>query len=297
MTTFDELVTDVAQTLYGYGITQPRAGFLTQDALDTDTNFNLGDASNFEQGIAEVGNEIVFIDSVDDASNVLSISPDGRGYAGTLAEDHFEGERVTMAPTWTRRRIAIAVNETIVGTYPNLYGVFTYQFTYNPSITTYEIPSNCDRIIKVTADTIGPSREQLAINRYSFNSAAISSNFESGNSLTLEKGAFPGRNITVVYRAAPSEIDFGDEFTDCGLAETAKLCVKYGACANLLSFMDSSRIPVASAVADEYDPSRSGVGSAAKTSTQLFQHYLLELENERKRLREIAPVPITVRTR
>lgn len=296
-TLFDDLVNDVSQTLYGYGLAQPRAAWLTASIDDAETVISVGDASGFSQGVAEVDNEMLFIASVDYGSNVLTVAPDGRGYYATSADVHSSGTRITMAPTWSRARIATAVNETILGTYPTLFGVGSTSFTYNPSITTYQLPAEANRILKVTTDTIGPSKEQMELNRWSFNSVAPVSEFATGNTITLEQAPFPGRTVTVTYERDLSEITFGDFFTDCGLAETAKLAVKYGACSNLVAFMDSARLPVDTAEADEIDASRNGIGTAMRASTQLYQRYQIELEAERRRLRKSTPVPITMRTR
>lgn len=297
MSTFDNLVDDVLQTLYGYGLAQPRASFLSGAVDDTQLQFTVNDASNFEQGVAEIGNETVFIESIDAANNILTISPDGRGYYGSTAAAHADKSRITMAPTWSRSRVATAINEAILSTFPTLFGVATTSFQFNPSILSYELPAEAEKVLQVTCDTLGPSKEQLVLNRYSFNSTATGSDFATGNSITLEKGPFPGRNVNVTYKKALTEITFGDDFTDSGLRETAKLAIKYAACSNLIAFMDSSRLPVDTAQADELDPSRSGIGNASRTSAQLYQRYLVELENERMRLLQATPKTLSVRTR
>lgn len=297
MSTFDNLVNDVIQTLHGYGLAQPRAAFLTAAINTTARQISVGDATGFEQGVAEVGNEIVFIESVDYGNNVLTVAPDGRGYYGTTAASHAIDDRITMAPIWPRNRVASAINETILGVYPNLFGVATTSFTFSPTQSAYEVPAVAERVLRVAADTVGPSDEQEIITRYSFNSVAQGSNFATGNSITIEKGGFPGRTVYVTYAKQPTEITFGDDFTESGLAETAKRCIKYGACSALISYMDSSRLPVDTAQADELDPSRNGVGTASKISAQLYQRYLVELETERRRLRAATPTPISVRTR
>lgn len=296
-TTFDQLVTDVQQTLAGYGLAQPRAAFLVGSITATTTTITVRDAKDFSQGIAEIDNEIVFVDSVDFASNVLTLAPDGRGYYGTTAATHASNARITMAPVWPRQRIATAINEAILGTYPTLFATATATVPYNPVVTTYELPADCDRVLKVTTDTIGPSGEQVELTRWSFNSVAPTSEYANGNTLTVEKGGFPGRNLTITYAKPPASITWGNAFTVSGLAETAKLAIKYAACSTLLAFMDISRLPVDTAQADEYDQTKFGIGNAARLSAQLYQHYLVELETERKRLRSATPVKINVRTR
>lgn len=297
MATFDNLVNDILRTLQGYGLSQPRAAFLVSGIDSNDLSISVGDATGFEQGVAEIGNETVFIDAVDYGSNILTLAPDGRGYYGSTAASHAANARITMAPVWPRAQVAEAINSAIYGTYPDLYSVATEVFSFNPSINTYELPADTEQVLRVVADTIGSTQEQVAINRYSFNGTAPTAEFATGKSITLEKGAFPGRNVTVTYKGAPTEITFGDNFTECGLRETAKRAIKYAVCSELISFMDSARLPVDTAVADEYDPSRNAVGLASKISAQLYQRYLIELDSERKRLRQTTPTPVTVRTR
>lgn len=295
--TFDQLVNDVLQELYGSGLAQPRATFLTAGVDANDVTFPVTDASAFSQGVAEIGNELVFIETRDADAATLSISPDGRGYYGTTAAAHDSGTRIEFAPTWSRQKVASAINEAIINVYPTLFGVASTSFTYNPSINTYSVPAEAEQVLRVTFDTIGPSREQSRITRYSFNSVTPTGEFATGNAITLEEAGFPGRDVTVTYAKAPSEITFGDDFSDSGLRDSAKLAIKYAACASLTAYADAARIPVGTAQADEYDPSKSGLGQASRISAQLYQRYLIELENERKRLRATTPIPLNKRTR
>lgn len=297
MSTFDDVVNDCLQLLQGFGLGQSRAGFLASPVLATDLQFSLTDAAGFEQGVAEIENELVFIESVDYSSGIVTISPDGRGWYGTAPAAHAANTRITMAPTWPKKRVADAINEAITGTYPALFGVGVTSFNYNGSATTYSMPADAEKVLKVTADTLGPSQDQVQINRFSFNSGAPVSEFATGNSITLEQGPAPGRLVTVAYMKQPVELDYGQQFTDSGLSETAKLAVKYAACSALAGFLDVSRLPVDTAQADAYDPSKNGVGTAQRVSNGLYQRYLVELETERKRLRAAYPTQITMRTR
>lgn len=297
MSTFDQVVNDCLQNLQGFGLAQPRAAFLTADIDADDLQISVGNAEDFEQGVAEIGTEIVFIDSVDYASKILTVAPDGRGWYGSTPAAHLTNVRITMAPTWPKVQIAEAVNDAITATYPDLFAIDSASFTYDYSITTYELPADCERVLRVTSDTFSSSQEQIQFTRYGFNPQAPVATFATGKSITLESFGWPGRAVTVVYLKAPTEITFGDPFTDSGLAETAKKVVKYAALSALTAGMDLSRLPVDTATADEYDPSRSGIGTAGRVSAQLYQRYLIELEVEKKRLRAAAPIPISVRTR
>lgn len=297
MTTLSGVINDVLLTLYGYGLNQPRASRLTQPASSSATTLTVADASNFTQGIAELGSELVFIESVDVAGGTLTISPDGRGYFGTTAASYSAGQRVEMAPTWPRLKVKNAINDAIVNTYPDLWGVATTSFTFNPSVSTYALPAACERVLAVTADTIGPSREQVRINRFSEDNHAPTAEFASGKSITLERGPFPGRAVNVTYATLPVAISEGDSFTTSGLRESAILAVKYAATSHLLAQMDSARLGVETAVADEYDPSKAGIGTAMRQSAQLYQRYLMELDREKSRLVADNPTLIKLRTR
>lgn len=294
-TTLDSLTDDVLLTLQGFGLSQPRAAALTQPASDTDTILTVASVDGFEQGIAEIGDEIIFVSSVDRDGSTLTVT---RAQYGTTASAYADGATVTMAPVWTRKRIQAALNEAVVGVYPDLWATGTTSFLFNPAVTTYSLPAEAEKVISVHTETIGPSNELLAIHRYSENLVAPASDFSTGKSITLEKGGFPGRNIVVVYRRAPSELVNGsDPLTTSGLRETAKAAIKYAACSTLTAFMDAARLPVDTAQADAYDPSRDPIGNATKISAQLYSRYQLELAQEKRRLLQTNPATISVRTR
>lgn len=288
MSTLGDLTNEVLIRLHGMGLTQPRAAFLTAPLGASDSVAYVGDASYFAQGVAEIGGEIVFIESVDRVARTLTFSPDGRGYYGTTAAAHSTGTRIEMGPLWPRHVVRQQINEAIIGTYPDLYGVATTTFTYNPSVNTYALPAAAERVIRVTTEVPGASNEKVRINRW----------YSEGGNITLEEAGWPGQTITVTYATRPVELaDDDDDFTDSGLSETAKIAISYATCSHLLSYVDASRLNIASAQADEYDPSRSAIGQAQRLSVQLYQRYELELRKEKNRLREQYPTPINVRTR
>ena len=294
MTTFVQLQNEVLQYLYGYGLAQPRATRLTAGVDNDDTAFSVSSAADLEQGLAEVDSELVFIESVDRGSNIATVI---RGYYGTTAAAHSVNAILTMAPTWPRTRVASAINDTILAMYPTLFGVAQTQFLFNPVVTTYSVPSEAEKVLRVTADLNGPSKEQQVVRRYSFDSVAPTDEWVTTNTISLHESVTPGKTVTVTYLKSLTALAAdGDALTTSGLRETAKLAVVYGACAQLLAFMDVSRLPVDTAQADEYD-AKTQVGMASRIAGQLQLRYEMELEKERKRLRATTPVAITMRTR
>lgn len=288
-TTFDSLVNEVRSVLRGYGLIQEGVAFLTADVAASDLSITVDDASALGPGLVEIGGEVIYVRSI--SSNVLTVAPDGRGWDGTTAVSHLTNARVTANPPYPTWRLERAVNDAIVGVFPDLFGVATTSFTFNPAVSTYSIPADAEDILKVTTNVLGPSAEQPEIHRYQFNSNAPTATFATGNCLTLGEAPAPGRTVTVTYAKAPSELASGDAFTDCGLRETARPAIVYGAVARALSFLDASRTDVSSAVGSEMAADQK-VGTATQLSAQMTARYQLELLKEQERLRKAHPARV-----
>lgn len=296
MSTFNDLVNEVRATLRGYGLVRERVSFLNGSITNSATTITVVDGTQFEPGLIEIGDEVIDIQSI--SGNVLTVSPDGRGFDGTTAAAHSNNARVTSDPPYPTWRLRRAINDTIVGTWPTLFGVGSTSFTYTPGVTTYSMPADAESILLVTATVLGPSGEQAEINRYLFDSSAPTSQFATGNCITLREVPEPGRTVTVTYAKAPSELVSGDNFTTSGLRETARRCIVYGAVAQLISFVDTARSLADSAVASELAGLQgNGVGSATRVAAQLTARYQLELDQEQRRLRTVYPVKIRIRGR
>jgi hypothetical protein len=294
VTTFRELQDEVLLALHGYGLAQPRTTFLVSPISPTDLTATVRNTSDIDMGLAEIDGELVFIETVDRAAGTITFSPDGRGYYGTTAEAHAANTRLTFAPTWPRHRITAAINDVILGVWPTLFGVAQHQFLYTPAVTTYEMPQEAEGVLSVTADTFGPSRQQQVINRYSFSSVAPADEWTTQKSLTLHEAASPGAGVTVTYTKEPSVLSAdSDTIAASGLRESARQLLMLGACAQLLSMMDVSRLTVDTAPADELD-NRNQIGSAARLANQFQIRFEMEVEKERQRLRESTPPKIKV---
>lgn len=286
MTTFDQIVREVRGHLRGYGLVRDGAAFLSAGINSSVTSFSVDDASGLAAGVIEIDRELLDVRSI--SSNTLTISPDGRGWEGTTAASHLINARVTANPVYPTWKIERAINDAIVGVWPDLFGVGTTTFTYNPAVSTYSIPAEAESILQVTYPAIGPSREQVEIHSYRFDSAAPTGEFATGNCLTLGEPADVGSTVTVTYAKAPSEIATGDDFTECGLRETARPAIIFSAVARLLTFVDATRTLTDSAVAAEFG-SAQRVGTATQLAAQLTARYQMEVEKEKERLRKAHP--------
>lgn len=294
MTTFRELQDEVLMALHGYGLSQPRTTFLISGISPTDLTVAVRNTNDIDMGLAEIEGELVFIESVDRASGTITFSPDGRGYYGTTAAAHAADTRLTFAPTWPRQRIKAALNDVILGVWPTLFGIGQTTFSFTPAQSTYEMPDEAEGVLSVTADTFGPSRQQQVIHGFRFDATAPTDEWANGKSVTLFEAASPGADVTVTYSKVPSVLTAdSDTIAASGLRESARKLLMLGACAELLSMMDVSRLTVDTAPADLVD-SQVQVGTAARLANQLQLRFEMEVEKERQRLRETTPAKIKV---
>lgn len=284
--TFDDLVREVRSTLRGYGLNREQVTFLNGGLTNSASTFTVDDGTLIQPGIVEIENECIYVQSI--ATNTVTVTPDGRGWDGTTAASHADNKRVTVNPPFPTWRIARAINDTIIGTYPTLWGVGVTTFAFNGSVSTYALPADATEVLSVSATVIGPSKEQAEIYEYKFEANADATQFPTGKCITLR--AFPdfGQTVTVAYQKAPSEITTGDNLTVSGLRDTARALVVYGATSRIVSFLDSSRASIGSAIGAEIaDTNR--IGTATQLAAQLTARYQMELGAEQKRLRLANP--------
>ena len=87
MPTFKELVDEVALNLQGYTLRQDRSPHLTTNTTSTGTAITVADANNIAKGIIQIEDELIWVDSYNKATGVLTIPPYGRGYLGWVSQD------------------------------------------------------------------------------------------------------------------------------------------------------------------------------------------------------------------
>lgn len=288
-TTYADLVREVRSALRGYNLVREQVSFLNGSITNSALTFTVDDGTLIQPGVVEIEDECIWVQSI--TGNVATVSPDGRGWDGTTAASHADNKRVTVNPPYPTWRLARAINDTIVGTSPTLWGVASTSFTYNPSVSTYSLPATATEVLSVTTTVLGPSQDQVEIHDYRFNANAPTAEFATGKCITLAVVPDPGQTVTVTYQKAPSEITSADSLTTSGLRETARALVVYGAVGRMLAFIDSSRAAVGSAVGSEFaDTNR--VGTATQLAGQLTARYQMELAEEQKRLRQANPARV-----
>ena len=293
MTTFNEMVEEVLINLEGFTLRQDRTTYLTAAIDNNDLTLALASGDNIGKGLLEIDDELIHIDSVDRSDRSAVISPFGRGYRGTTAAAHTINTKVTFAPSLPRLSVKRAINDTIRAIYPNVYGVASTTFTFNPSVTTYSLPADAETVLAVSWDTIGPSNEWLPIRRWRHDPTASVGEYATGNAISIYEPIVPGRTINVVYSKTPTVLtNASDVFTTVtGLEETSRDLIVYGAAYRMVSFIDPGRLSFTSPEADQNDTTRQ-FGSGTNTARYLLALYQQRLQEESNRLNGKYPVRV-----
>jgi hypothetical protein len=294
MSTLNEMVDEIKSNLQGYTLRQDRISYVANPAglTTTSTEITIGSSSNLAKGVIEVDDELIWIDSFDKADSVLNVIPGfGRGYQGTTPAPHAQYAQITLAPTFPRSAIKKAINDTINGLFPNLWAISSFTFTFNASQTTYPLPDDLESILYLSWQTTGSSQEWLPINRWRADGMANAATFNTTNTVSLYENIQPGRTVQVWYTTVPNTLDANsDDFADVtGLPQSSQDVVTLGASYKLLSFLDSGRINLSSAEADNADskiPSNAGVAS----SRYIFALYQQRLNEEALKLKDRYPI-------
>ena len=283
MATLKDMIDEVKSNLTGYTMRQDRITYLANASglTTTDSSIQIGSSSNLAKGIIEIDDELIWIDSFDKSSSTLTAIPGfGRGYSNTSPAPHAQYAQVTLSPTFPRVNIRKAINDTINSVYPTLWTAASYTFTFNSAQNSYALPDDCEDIIQISWETVGPSKEWKMVDKWRLDGMANSSSFNSTAAIVIFDYITPGRTVQVWYRSTPNTLDSTNEdFSDVtGLPDTCRDVITLGAAYRLLSFLDAGKINLTSAESDNADtkiPSNAGQ-SASKYIYALYQQRLKE---------------------
>ena len=294
MPTLTQLMSEVQSNLQGYTLRQDRitnlatAGGITA----TDTAIKIGSADNLAKGIIQIDDELIWIDNFDRQTLTLNaIAGFGRGYMGTTPSPHAENAPIILTPTFPRQMIAQAINDTINSLYPKLFAVGSITFPYNAAQIAYPLPDDARDVLYGSWQTPGPSKEWLPINRWRIDRMANVSAFNTNKVVNIYDKVVPGRTVQMYYSTIPNTLtNSNDDFAGVtGLPESSRDVITLGAAYRLLSYVDTGRINLASATADNADsklPSTAG----ATASKYVFALYQQRLSEESTKLQDRFPI-------
>jgi hypothetical protein len=291
MATFGSMTDEVVRKLAGFTLRQDRQTHLIAAVNTTATTITVASANNISTGIIQIDDELIYVDSYDRTSGVLSIPPYGRGYNGTSPASHQNGARVIISPTFP----SVDVNETLLSTFPDLYTTGTHTFSFSTAKSTYPLPEEVETVLGVSYETTGPSKEWLPVRGYRVDPMANTDTFNSRNSLSLYSGIEPGRTVQVFYTAAPAVMDSNDDDFEIvtGLPASCKDVMVLGAAARLASFIDPGRLTFGSAESDQQSQiAGRSYGAGTNASKYLLALYDKRLAEEARKLNDRNPIRI-----
>lgn len=285
MTTFDEYIEATALYLSGFTATQDQVTYLTASCDASTLTLTVADGTRIRNNsLIEVGSELLFVESV--STNTITVAPFGRGYRGTTAAAHASNDKVTVSPTVPRSVIERAVNDSIRGVYPQVFGVGTYEFVTTQTAATYDMPAGFERALSVSREVPGPTNEWMPIRRF-----RVDQHGTTGATLSVYDAIAPGVTIRVVYSKQPVALVSGDNFTDCGLRDAAQDLVQFGAAARLTPWFEMGQAPGVSA--EPNYAAAVGQSSQVVALSRFFtQMYQLRLAEEAQALGNLYPVRI-----
>jgi hypothetical protein len=295
MATFGQMTDEVSRKLAGFTLRQDRQTHLTVAANATATSITIASATNISTGIIQIDDELIYVDSYDRNSGVLSIPPYGRGYNGTSAATHQVGARVVISPTFPSVDIKEAINDSIQAVFPDLYSTGTHTFSYSTAKSTYPLPDEVETVLGVSFQTTGPSKEWLPIRGWRVDPMANTAAFNSRNSISLYSGVEPGRTVQIFYTSAPTVMDSNDDDFEIvtGLPASSKDVIVLGASARLASFVDPGRLTFGSAESDQQSQiAGRSYGAGTNTAKYLLALYEKRLAEESRKLIDRNPTRI-----
>lgn len=291
MTTLNQLIDEVLMNLAGFGMRHDPVTYITGAITSTSSTATIADTESIGKGVIEIDDELIYVSSFDRSTGIINIPPFGRGYAGTTAASHTLNSKVTINPVYSRNAVKRAINDTILGVFPDLFGVSSYQFTYNTSVNSYSLPSGLQSVLAVSYESIGPSKEWRTVRGWRVDPMADASSFNSSNSITLLSYVEPGRTVRVFYTTEPDIMESGlDDFSSItGLPESCKDVIVFGAAYRMLSFVDAGRTQY---MAPEALAQSAGVqfGSANNSAKYVYALFQQRLQEEKRKLMEKFPV-------
>lgn len=288
MTTFGDLVTQAWSLLHSYTGIHEQATWLTAACTDVATTLSVNNIEMISMGVAEIGEELVYVAAVDDTAGV-TLAPFGRGYQGTTAVAHGVNDLVLFDPSFPKVEIKRALNQVVSALYPTLYQVKEHTFTFTGLVATYELPVDAEAVLQVRWEATGPSGNWPALRSWYFEP---NSEMATGRAITLTDLPEIGRTVKVIYQAPLGQFAADtDTVESVGLPESTVDLLLYGAASRLIRFLGPARIQLGSVE----NISRGQLVSASDPgvmANQMLAIYDRRLAEERKRLLEMYPADV-----
>ena len=179
--------------------------------------------------------------------------------------------------------------------FPQLFAVGVHTFSYSQVKTTYSLPADVQTVLYVSWKVTGPSGEWLPLRGWRHDPLANSTDFTTGNSISVYDRIEAGRTVQVYYTKKPTTLaaSTGSAIfeTVTGLPSSCKDVILYGASYRLSAFIDPGRLNYSSAEADNAD-TKIQYGSGASTARFMLGLFTQRLNEESAKLKDVYPTRI-----
>lgn len=279
MSSFETMVEDTLSEVSSYVRNQESITVITQQIDSNDLTITLDDASQVSRGIVEIGDELVFIKSVNKQAGTATILPGGRGWKGSTATTHAINTIVRNNPLYPKLMVQRALNDTIKSI--NLMALDNHTFEFDGTRYAYMMPSDFEEAVGVSWHAPDTTQVWPLIKRY-----RIDKNFydedtaTEGKALVLLEFPMPGRNVRVQYVKFPTPLGSGDDFSDTGLPASAEDVIRLGAMWRLVSTVDPGKVVAMSPSADLVDQPV-GAGDSTAVARYIYQLFSVRLAEEK----------------
>lgn len=290
MTTFGDLIEECLSYLNGFGDVRDKVTSLSGAISSSATTFTVADGRQIDRGYIEIGSEMMAVKSVDSTTGAVTLHPWGRGVRGTTAVAHSDGAMVVDTPRFPRSKVMDETNVVISLLYPDLFDVtLSESNSVNPTRVTYPLPADCESVIRVQYQAIGPSQMWTPITRYKVDYNADPTAFPTGKSLDIYAGMTPGRTIKILYRRKfLSFASETDTFASVYLSENYRDIIRLMVVGRLLLSQDPGRIEM-----DSVESSQRAPFVQVTTPTSVAKNHLAlaqqRVAQERRRLLTLYP--------
>ena len=291
MSTFEQLTDSTLLYLYGFTTLQDQATYLTASVSASALSIPVADATAISRGVLEIDDELIWADTVDTTGLTATVPPYGRGFRSSTAASHASGTRVVSSPLFPRTLVKQAINQTITAVYPDLWGIGSTSFTFNPAVSAYALPAGTKKVLAVSWQTVGPTREWMPVRNWRLDPNANTTAWPTGVTLNVYDSITPGRTVQVTYAKQPSVLvnDSDDFSTVTGLPDSSEDVIRYGAAYRMVPFFDSPHLSGMSAEAD-FAANLRPVGASAQLGRSMLQTYQIRLAEEARRLQDLFPI-------
>jgi hypothetical protein len=276
------MVEDTASEVSSYVRNQESITVLTQAVNDSELTLTVDDASAISRGLAEIGDELIYVKSVNTTAGTITVIPGGRGWRGTTATSHGVNTVLRNNPTFPRAQIRRALNDTIRGI--DLRAIDSHEFEFDGTQYAYALPTNFQDVTGVAWDAPDTTEIWPLIKRF-----RLDRNFRvSGDSSTMRtaivllESPMPGRTVRVQYAKFPTALSSdGDDFVSVtGLPASAEDVIRLGAMWRLVSTIDPGKVVAMTPSADLVD-SPVPSGESTTVARYLYQLFTVRLAEER----------------